>query len=102
MKVSTIGILSVVGIAMSITPTWAGPVGMQRSTSPYQQPTALAQLEMQQEQVSREAMAANAKGPLLVSYMDKRAQLQNLINRIQNGQPVSPDEIDRALQPANP
>jgi hypothetical protein len=102
MKVRTIGVLSVVGIAMFITPTWAGPVGVQRNSYAYQQPTALAQLEMQQEQVSRAAQTANAKGPLLVSYMDKRAQLQDLINRIQNGQSVSPDEIDRALQPANP
>jgi hypothetical protein len=35
-------------------------------------------------------------------YMDKHAQLQDLINRIQSGQPVSPDEIDQALQPTNP
>jgi len=34
-------------------------------------------------------------------YMDERTQLQDLINRIQSGQPVSPEEIDQALQPTN-
>jgi hypothetical protein len=102
MKVRTIGVLSVVGIAMSITPIWAGPVGIQRTASPDQQPATLAQLEAKQEQVSLKASSPNAKGPLLVRYMDKQAQLQDLIDRIQSGQPVSPDEIDQALQPTNP
>jgi hypothetical protein len=33
--------------------------------------------------------------------MDKRSQLQDLIDRLQSGQPVSPDEIDEALQPTH-
>jgi hypothetical protein len=102
MKVRTIGVLSFVGVAMSITPIWAGSVGLQRSISPGQQQATLAQLEAQQEQVSRNALAANVKGPQLLRSMDKQAQLQDLINRIQSGQPVSPDEIDHALQPTNP
>jgi hypothetical protein len=102
MKIRTIGVLSVVGLAMSITPIWAGPVGVQRSGSSDQQSGTLAQLEAKQEQVSHKASGPNAKGPLLVHYMDRQAQLQDLINRIQSGQPVSPDEIDQALQPTNP
>jgi hypothetical protein len=102
MKVRTTGVLSFVGVAMSITPIWAGLVGTQRSISPDQQPGTLAQLEAQQGQVSRNTLAANAKGPQLLRSMDKQAQLQDLINRIQSGQPVSPDEIDHALQPTNP
>ncbi len=43
----------------------------------------------------------NAKGPLLVRYMDRYSQLNDLINRVQNGQRVAPDEIDQALQPAS-
>jgi hypothetical protein len=39
------------------------------------------------------------KGPSMARWMDKRSQLQDLINRIQSGQPVSPDEIDPLLQP---
>jgi hypothetical protein len=102
MKVRTIGVLSFVGVAMSITPIWAGSVGLRRSISPSQQQATLAQLEAHQVQVSRNALASNAKGPQLLRSMDKQAQLQDLINRIQSGQPVSPDEIDHALQPTNP
>lgn len=102
MKVRTISALSMVGIAMSISPIWAGPVGVQKGISSDRQPSTLAQLEAKQEQVAREAVGPNAKGPRLVGYMDKRAQLQDLINRIQSGQPVSPNEIDQALQPTNP
>jgi hypothetical protein len=102
MKVRTIAVLSVVGLAMSTGPVWAGPVGTQRSASSGRQPAAIAQLEAQQEQVSLNALASNAKGPQLVRSMDKRAQLQDLTNRIQSGQQVSPDEIDQALQPTNP
>jgi hypothetical protein len=75
---------------------------MQRSVFSDQQSATLAQLETKQEQVSLKASGPNAKGPLLVRYMDRQAQLQDLINRIQSGQPVSPDEIDQALQPTNP
>jgi hypothetical protein len=101
MKIRTIGVLSLVGVATSITPVWAGPVGVQRSLSHDQQTAALTQLEAKQEQVSRKALAPNAKGPLLVRYMDKHTQLQDLESRIQSGQAVSPDEIDQALQPSN-
>jgi hypothetical protein len=101
-KIRTIGVLSFVGLAMSITPIWAGPVGVQRSVSSDRESATLANLEAEQEQVSHQASAPNAKGPLLVHYMNREAQLQDLINKIQSGQPVSPDEIDQALQPTNP
>lgn len=102
MKVRTIGVLSLVGVAMSITPIWAGPVGEQKSPSTSQQLAVTAQLEAKQQEEWREAQLSHAKGPRLVHYMDKNARLQDLINRIQGGQPVSPDEIDQALQPTNP
>jgi hypothetical protein len=102
MKIRPIAVLSVVGLAMSITPIWAGPVGGQRSVSSDQQSATLAQLEAEQEQVSYKASSPNAKEPLLVHYVDREAQLQDLINGIQSGRPVSPDEIDQALQPTNP
>jgi hypothetical protein len=101
MKVRTIGVLSLVGVAMFITPIWAGPVGVQTSMSPDQQTTALTLLEAKKRQVGQQ-MPIPPKGPALMRYMDKHAQLQDLINRIQSGQPVSPDEIDQALQPTNP
>jgi hypothetical protein len=98
MKIRALAVLSVVCVAMSFTPVWAGPVGVQRNLSPDQRVGAVAQLQAKQEQVGRQ-LPEPPKGPALVRYMDKRSQLQDLINRIQSGQPVSPDEVDQALQP---
>ena len=38
------------------------------------------------------------KGPPLGRWMSKRAELDDLINRLKNGQQVAPEEIDRALR----
>src|SRR5260370_29858590 len=98
MKIRALTVLSVVCVGMLGTPVWAGPVGVQRNLSPDQRVGAVGQLQAKQEQVGRQ-LPEPPKGPALVRYMDKRSQLQDLINRIQNGQPVSPDEVDQALQP---
>lgn len=105
MKIRTIGVLSIIGLAVSVTPLWAGPVGLQRSPSTTEQQAGeVAYLQSIKDQQAREAMAnpGTVKGPLLVRYMNKQAQLQDLINRIQSGQQVSPYEIDQVLQPTNP
>ena len=101
MKIRTVGALSFICVAMSITPTWAGPVGVQRNLSPDQQAYEIEQLEAKKEQVGWQ-MPVPPKGPALVRYVAKREQLQDLINRIQSGQSVSPDELDQALQPTTP
>lgn len=58
----------------------------------------LSQLQAEQVEVGQQ-LPEPPKGPAMVRYMAKRSQLQDLINRIQSGQPVSPDEINEALQP---
>ena len=98
MKIKVLGVLSIVCVATSIMSVWAGPVGVQRNLSPDERAIAIGQLQVKQEQVARQ-LPEPPKGPALARYMDKRSQLQDLINRIQSGQPVSPDEIDQALQP---
>jgi hypothetical protein len=98
MKIRALAILSVVCVAMSFTPVWAGPVGVQRNLSPDQATAALAQLQAKEEQLAGQ-LPEPPKGSALVRYMGKRSQLQDLITRIQRSQPVSPDEIDQALQP---
>ena len=98
MKIRALAVLSVVCVAMSFTLVWAGPVGVQRNLSPDQRAVAVWQLQAKQEHVGRQ-LPEPPKGPALVRYMDKRSQLQDLINRIQSGQPVSPDEVYQALQP---
>jgi hypothetical protein len=97
MKTSFLAVLSVVCVATFVVPASAGPVGVQRNLSPDERAIAVGQLQATKDQVSRQ-LPEPPKGPALARYMDKRARLQDLINRIQSGQPVSPDEIDQALQ----
>ncbi len=100
MKVRTIGVLSLVGLAMSAGPIWAGPVGVQRNLSPDQETAAVAQLETQRDQVARAMQVPpENKGPALIRSMDQYSKLNDLINRLQSGQAVAPDEIDQAVQP---
>lgn len=99
MKVRTIATVTVVGLATFAGSIWAGPVGIQRAPSSAEQATTLAQLEAKRERASWEVLQHDSKGPLLVRRIDKYQQLNDLVNRIQSGQAVSPDEIDEALQP---
>lgn len=86
---------------MSITPILAGPVGMRGNLSPDQQAVALRRLEAQRYQVARAMQGPpQSKGPALIQNMDRAIQLDNLINRLKSGQPVSPYEIDQALEPS--
>jgi hypothetical protein len=98
MKISVLGVLSVVCVATSVMSVWAGPVGVQRNLSPVERSIALERLQMKQKHLGRQ-LPEPPKGPALARYMDKRSRLQDLINRLQNGQPVSPDEIDPVLEP---
>jgi hypothetical protein len=97
-KFTVPSVLSVVCVAASITSAWAGPVGVARNLSPVERSIALDRLQIKQKHVGQQ-MPEPPKGPVMARWMDKRSQLQDLINRLQSGQPVSPDEIDQALQP---
>jgi hypothetical protein len=102
MKITTIGTLSLIGLISSIAPVWAGAVSVQGNLSSNQRAAAVTQLEAQREQASREmATPPYNKGPLLIHNMDRASKLDDLINRVQSGEPVSPDEIDQALQPSS-
>src|SRR5260370_17467155 len=100
MKVRTIGVLSLVGLAMSASRIWAGPVGVQRGLSPDQQTAAVEQLETQRAQVARAMQVPpQNKGPPPIRNMDQYSKLNDLISRVQRGQPVKPPEIDQTLPP---
>jgi hypothetical protein len=58
MKIRMLGVLSTIGLALSITPVWAGPVGVQRSLSPDEQDYVLSQLNWERQQVSRQQNTA--------------------------------------------
>jgi hypothetical protein len=58
----------------------------------------VAQLEARRDALDRDAITApDNKGPSLVYNMEERSFLDNLIYRIDTGQPVSQAEIDAAL-----
>jgi hypothetical protein len=98
MKISTIGFLSLAGVAMS-TPLWAGPVGVQRTLTQDQQAAAVTDLQAKKQEVSRFMMTPPFnRGPILIHNMDRISKLNDLINRLQTRQPVSPDEIDEQLK----
>lgn len=96
MKVTTISTISLAVLIAAAVPTFAGPVGVGRTLTTEQQIT-LSQLETRKEQVDRQ-MPVPPKGPPLGRWVSKRAQLDDLINRLKNGQQVAPEEIDRALR----
>ena len=98
MKIRTLTFLLSVWLTRSLTPTWPGPVGVQKRVSPNETALVLSELQAKQEQLGRQ-LPEPPKGPALIRFMSKRLQLQNLINRIQTGQPVSPNEINQALRP---
>src|SRR5260370_38569155 len=66
-----------------------------------QQSGAVDYLQAIREDFSQQAALENAKGPLLIRYMEKRAQFDGLINRLKSGQQMAPEEIDQALAPVS-
>jgi hypothetical protein len=101
MSIRTISAVSLVGLTTFAAPIFAGPVGIQRNVNPEEQSGAVDYVKAQRENLSRQAVLDNAKGPLMIRYMDKRAQLDDVINRLQSGQQVTPEEIDQALAPVS-
>ena len=99
MRIRTISALSLVGLTSLAAPVFAGPVGIQRNANPVQQSAALDQLEATRQNLPSSQTMANARGPLMIRYLDKRAQLDDLIRRLKSDQQVAPEEIDEALAP---
>lgn len=98
MRVTTIAVASLLGVAVSITQVMAGPVGV-RSLSPQEQESALARLQTERTQIGQQ-MPTPPKGVALLRWTSRRNQLDDLISRIKNGEQVAPEELDQVLQPA--
>ena len=90
---------SLVGLASLTAVVLAGPVGIQRSFNSEEQSGSINDLQAMREDLSRQAAMENAKGPLLIRYMEKRAKLDDLIDRLKSGKEMAPEEIDQALEP---
>src|ERR1700736_1833520 len=96
MKIKAVGVASILAFGISVAPLWAGPVGVQRTLSADQREMAVVQLEAQRQEFGRQ-MPEPPKAGAVGGWLAKRIQLDDLIDRLKGGQPVSPDEIDQAL-----
>ena len=101
---STISAAALLATMFAI-PTWAGPVGMGR-TSPEAQantaqtqvnPKLIAQLQEASDEAVRDGRNGGKNNPV---FGQKSAQINDLIERLTSGQKVDPAEIDRAFEPA--
>ncbi len=90
MKNRSVSILAPSVLALSTGPVWAGPIGIQRNWPPNEQAAAVAALEAKRDQVGQQ-MPEPPKGPELARCVTGLDRLNELINRIQSGQPVSPE-----------
>lgn len=84
-------------IAGLSAPAFAGPVGIPRANAPTAQNEALmAQLEAASDEAARSSRYHKNNGQFAL----KQVEINDLIERMKSGQPVAPEEIDKALQPA--
>jgi hypothetical protein len=95
-NLSTIFASAVVTIALS-TPVMAGAVGISRSYATAQ-PDAqtIADLEQASTAAQREARDGNKSN---LAFAQKSYQIDQLVQRIESGEQVAPDQVDEALQP---
>jgi len=96
MKTIAIGTIALGALISATAPALAGPIGIGRTATAEQQLT-LSQLEARREQVGQQ-MPMPPKGPPMGRWMSKRIQLDDLINRLKNGQQLAPEDIDQALR----
>jgi hypothetical protein len=77
----------------------AGSPGVPAQTVSAGQKTATVNpLEEPRTEAVRDRQLSGERGSLLIDYKDKQSELDSLIKRLQNGQPVTPDEIDHAKE----
>jgi hypothetical protein len=93
-RLSTILAAGTMALAIS-TPVLAGPVGMQAS---YAQPDSdtIAELQQASKVAQREARDGNKDN---AAFTLKSYQIDQLVERMQSGQQVSQNRVDKALQP---
>jgi predicted polyphosphate/ATP-dependent NAD kinase len=79
------------------TPVLAGSVGVSRSYATAQpNPQTIADLENASEAAQREARTGNKNN---VAFGQKSYQIDQLVQRMKDGEQVSQNQVDQALQP---
>ena len=77
----------------------AGSSGVAAQTVPAGQKAAtLNSLEEPRTEALQDHQLSGGRGSLLIDYKEKQSVLDSLIKRLQNGEPVTPDEIDHARE----
>ena len=96
-KVKTILFASAATAAFAL-PAFAAPVGVSRTYTTVQpDPTVIAELEDASQAAQRQALEGNKNN---LEFRRKSYEIDQLIQRMKNGQPVTPEELDQALEPA--
>ena len=79
------------------TPVLAGPAGVSRSYATARpNPQTIADLENASEAAQREARTGNKNN---VAFGQKSYQIDQLVQRMKDGEQVSQNQVDQALQP---
>ena len=81
-----------------VAPAFAAPVGVQHATVS-QGSATVNELQARKFQLAEKADVQNARGPLRIAYMEKQGQIDEVIARLENGQPVSAAAFNEAMQP---
>jgi hypothetical protein len=90
---------SLVGLAGLNGRVFAGSPGMPTPAIRAEQKAAtVKQLEEARTEAAQDRLRPGERGPLLVHDMEKESRLDSLIQRLRNGEHVTPDEIDRARE----
>jgi hypothetical protein len=93
-KLSTIFAAGTIALALS-APAFAGSVGISRSY-PSPDVQTIAELQQASQAAQREARTGNKDN---LAFGRKSVQIDQLIGRMQDGQPVAQAQIDNALEP---
>ena len=94
-KLSTIFAAGTIALALS-APAFAGSVGISRSDATQPNDQTIAELQQASQAAQREARTGNKDN---LAFGQKSVQIDQLIGRMQDGQPVAQAQIDNALEP---
>jgi len=97
-NLSTLVAAGMLTLAVS-TPVLAGSVGISRSYATAQpDPQVIAELQQASDAAQREARDGNKGNP---AFAQKSYQIDQLVQQMESGQQVSPEQVDEALQPVH-
>ena len=96
-KVKTVALVTALTATFAL-PAFAAPVGVSRTYTTVQpDPTVIAELQDASDAAKRDALAGNKNN---LEFRRKSYEIDQLIERMKKGQPVAPEELDQALEPA--